>query len=593
MSAAAQPAGELQDQGALAPAQYEKAAAEIAARLEAFDAAQAAREAAPASPEPEARPATRGDARRVLELPAALDELSERAAAELRARNDPPRLFDRMGVLVRIDRPGAPVEVLNEHRLRFELAEACTFACKGARGEARPASPPKELAQNLLAAPPGAWRLPKLRAVKGGPVFNRSGELLTAQGFHEAEGIFIADSVAVETFEGSGAEAAQWLADEVYGDFPLEDRASLANTLAFGLTVLARDVFGGLAPLFLASAPTPGSGKDLLLKATAAGTVGMSRAAFIAWSDDHEEGRKRLFSALERGLEITILDNLKTGLDDPSLAAALTAQIYSDRPLGKSEIREVPVETAFAATANNPSLSTEMVRRIFEARLSPATETPWTRQGFRHADLIAWAESNRGRILGAFAAMVNEWTRQGRPAWSGGALGSFETWSRTIGGILEACEVRGFLENRTKLLELADLEGAAWRAFVEAWAERFGERETLSGELFELARTVDGLSFRGASDRAQSMAFGRKLAKLRDRFFGPYQILKIPSAKSGARYRLARAGEFGELGDNRTRVPCARARASETRGETIPQIPQYPETDFFDEVGEAYRDDTF
>jgi hypothetical protein len=47
------------------------------------------------------------------------------------------------------------------------------------------------------------------------------------------------------------------------------------------------------------------------------------------------------------------------------------------------------------------------------------------------------------------------------------SLGSFETWSQTLGGILHVAGVPGFLGNLDDVMEASDSEGGSWRAFIQ------------------------------------------------------------------------------------------------------------------------------
>lgn len=525
MSAAAQPAGALaQDRAAQLAALAER----LRPELKAIAAAEA--------PEPEARPASRSDTKIVITLPAPLDEVTAKTLAALAAANCPPRIFRFNRALARLDFPAAELEPMTEGRITHEAATAAAFKHQLAR-EVKDVFPPREIARNILATPAGALPFPELERIAGGPAFAADGTLRTAVGYHADEKIVIAKAVAVPEFEGSPAEAAQWILDDVFADFPLADDASRANLLGFLVTLTGRRLYRGATPMFGFTAASPGTGKGLLQKTALACTIGAEKLATLAWSENPEEIRKRLFAVLLGAPELVTFDNVRLGLDDATLAALLTADEFSDRPLGTSEVRSVKVNAVFSFSANNPSLSAELARREVEIRLLARSEAPWLRDDFRHPDAVAYATENRGRVLAALARMVSAWTQAGRPAGSA-RMGSFEGWAATVSGILETAGVHGLLENRRQVFDFADAEGQAWREFVARWAERFGDRETTSSELFEIARGIDGLSFRGVTDKAQATSFGSKLSRLRDRFFGPWQVIKVPSSRRGAVYRL-------------------------------------------------------
>ena len=64
-------------------------------------------------------------------------------------------------------------------------------------------------------------------------------------------------------------------------------------------------------------------------------------------------------------------------------------------------------------------------------------------------------------------------------------MGSFEAWSRAIGGILEYTGVRGFLENAAELYEEADAEALQWEGFLQVLQEVFYDEPFTTAEFVE------------------------------------------------------------------------------------------------------------
>ena len=69
---------------------------------------------------------------------------------------------------------------------------------------------------------------------------------------------------------------------------------------------------------------------------------------------DDEEWRKRLTACYREGRPVILVDNLTRPLESGVLAAALTANMWEDRLLGKSETVRIPIRAIHIATANNP-----------------------------------------------------------------------------------------------------------------------------------------------------------------------------------------------------------------------------------------------
>jgi hypothetical protein len=52
-------------------------------------------------------------------------------------------------------------------------------------------------------------------------------------------------------------------------------------------------------------------------------------------------------------------------------------------------------------------------------------------------------------------------------------MGSFEDWSKTVGGILAHAGVTGFLTNLSELWDQADESAGQWEAFLACWHREF------------------------------------------------------------------------------------------------------------------------
>jgi hypothetical protein len=141
---------------------------------------------------------------------------------------------------------------------------------------------------------------------------------------------------------------------------------------------------------------------------------------------------------------------------------------------------------------------------------------------------MGWVRSNRGRLVAACLTLCQGWIAAGRPRGRR-SIGSYENWAQTLGGILETAGIEGFLGNLNEALEAADTEGEAWRAFVQAWWDRFGTADVGVADLFDLAVRADpAIDIGDGSERSQRTRFGKLLPKLRDRVFKlPYRRVRI------------------------------------------------------------------
>lgn len=112
-----------------------------------------------------------------------------------------------------------------------------------------------------------------------------------------------------------------------------------------------------------------------------------------------EETRKAITSTLLSGNPLLIFDNVDAAIASGHMAAAITARIWEDRILGKSEMVRLPVRVSWIATGNNVRVRGDMARRSLICRLDARVERPWERTNFRHPDLLAHVQQNRGELL--------------------------------------------------------------------------------------------------------------------------------------------------------------------------------------------------
>jgi hypothetical protein len=468
-----------------------------------------------------------------------LDALTSKAWKAVVAANDPAVLFRRGGLCVRVERDEDDrpmLRALNEDRVIYRLAEV--IAWHRAKDHA-PAHPPRSVAKNMLAddGPP----LPAISRIVAAPVFAASGRLQGEVGYNPEARIYywpqkdfelpsVPDSPSPED-----VDRARELLFELVIDFPFVSEAERAHAIAALLLPFGRDLIDGPTPLHLVESPAPGTGKGRLVEVLTIPAL-PGGATVMPEPGDEDEMRKRILATLLGGAPIVLLDNLGRALTSSTLAAVLTSRTWEDRVLGVSENARVPNTAVWFATANNPVVSNEIARRTVRIRIDARQDRPHLRAGFRH-ELPAWAIEHRPELVWAALVLWQAWLSADRPSWRGKTLGSFESWTRTMGAVLEIAGVTGFLDNAEALVEEADLEGAAWRAFVNAWWERYRTTPKKAGDLLRLADDA-GIYLRSSNEQGRKVALGKKLAQQRNRFFGDLEIRGEQDRTGAMEWRL-------------------------------------------------------
>ena len=417
-----------------------------------------------------------------------LRDTSSEALDALEAANNPPSLFIRSGELIRIraDENGRQViSRIGESEIRGSLARAANFIRfkpgKDGAPEKISCSPPLDVARDVLAL--GQWPFPPLEAVVEVPVLRPDGSVVEQPGYDPATRLFYSPAARLNIPviprhpTKSDIDQALSVLDDAVSDFPYADsrecEANKANALGLLLSPIVRQAIEGRAPLALIDAPQAGTGKSLLAQVVALIATGRGAAIMTAPLDE-ESWRKSITAMLTTGATSITIDNVEHPLGSASLAAVLTADTWTDRILGRSEMVVLPQRAVWVATGNNIRLKGDLPRRCYWIRLDAKMSRPWKRSDFRHRDLARWATEQRGPLVAALLTLARAWEAAGRPEGDGPFIGGFEPWCRTVGGILAHVGVNDFLGNLEELYEAADQEGQQWELFLRTWDQEYG-----------------------------------------------------------------------------------------------------------------------
>lgn len=301
-------------------------------------------------------------------------------------------------------------------------------------------APPKEIAAHVLARE--TW--PGYRALNGvvtSPTMRRDGSVLQEAGYDR-------DSTLLYIPRGNyprvpdaptrdDALAARDRLLDVILDFPLSDLGR-AGWLSMLLTLVARELVEGQAPLFAIDAHSAGSGKGLTARCAHVIAYGAD-IAHMSMPTNDEEMRKQITTTLLSGDPALLLDNVSVPLGGDSLEALVTAPIWKTRVLGKTEDSgALTVRLVTIATGNGLQFVGDMGRRALRILLSTPHESPEERDDYQHRDragedkLLAWVRAHRAALVVDALTILRAWHVDGRNGevkpW-----GSFASWAATIG----------------------------------------------------------------------------------------------------------------------------------------------------------------
>ena len=123
--------------------------------------------------------------------------------------------------------------------------------------------------------------------------------------------------------------------------------------------------------------------------------------------------RKKVVSTLLTGTPIVNIDNVDRRLGGGILEMILTAEIYRERILGKSQDVILDTQRLWTANGNNLQLTRDMVRRIILVELDAKTERPEQRTFSR--DIETYTLENRGKLVSAAITIIQAYLLAGVP----------------------------------------------------------------------------------------------------------------------------------------------------------------------------------
>jgi hypothetical protein len=471
-----------------------------------------------------------------------LEEMASQTWSAFSQYNQPPHIFRRSNRLVReeIDDAGSVfLRDVNLDVMSFEVTRCADWYSPGWYGNLVPDRPRQHLIRDMLARPDKD--VPLLRRFSPVPIFGPDGTLLDA-GYHAGSGLLVAPprgfslpELSSEPTKDELGIAKRLIVDELLGDFPFTGPSEVAHAVSALLLPYVREMLPSPTPLHMIEKPTPGTGGTLLAQCLSYGVSGKWLAG-LTIPRDESEWRRVLLAKLLQHPVIFLLDNIHETLDSAALASAITAETFEDRYIGSSDMATAPVFCLWLATANNPAMSAELVRRTVRIRLDAQVERPDTRTGFRHPNLKAWVEASHALLVWAALTIIQAWIAASRPG-GGKTLGMFEPWAAALGGILDVAGIPGFLENLEDLRLNTDSETRAISSFIGAWHAKFGDGELGVAELWGLAGCLD---LSGKDEHARKIQLGKRLDSLRDRPIAGFRIERTAVRQRAQQYRLRR-----------------------------------------------------
>ena len=374
---------------------------------------------------------------------------------------------------------------------------------------------------------------PKITQLINFPILKEDGSLITASGYDEETQLYILEDQDIKIGKTpEDLEKAITTLQEPFKHFQFATEEDRASAWAFFWTLLFRYRINGNVPYFAFKAPQWGVGKSLLLKSFYQVLEGDDPVA-MQWPHDNfnkDEAIKRDVSGtIMGGSSFGYFDNVRDGTEIRSefLALYATAKTFANRALYETIPRVLETNMIIAFTGNNITFGADLMRRSLTVELTTDTDTPEDRD---LPDIETEIKKNRNDLLSAAMTILYHWQKDGKE--SSMKKGSFEDWSKKIGGILEFMGIDGF----NTMTEKVDGEDEAFRQFIsmiwefkqtEPWAAKevihiafgAGNEDDDQSEIRELS--TDGLleEYFTTDEKKRKAALGRAIKKRSNKVF--------------------------------------------------------------------------
>ncbi|MER8775787.1 hypothetical protein [Mesorhizobium sp. M0977] len=364
---------------------------------------------------------------------------------------------------------------------------------------------PEQFAKQAV-VDPGLQLLQLERFVKH-PLFDKNGNLLLKTGYDPDTRCYIdldgleLDIDLAKPVERQDVKAAVTEIDFVFGNFKWSsydpdgadkgDRGSHAAFLALLLTPLVREVIGDKnVMLFAIDKPNQASGGTLLAECAHIIWTG-EKPMLDDWPKDGSDDElvKKIVGIMMAGRGAIIFDNV-LGRIAGSIVPTLATGGISARILGGNNMFTGKVRYPVIFVGNGLAYSLDNARRVLPVLIAENDETA----NFNvKGDLAQYLIDNRAAMLKHLITIVRWWFQEGQPK-TARSVGSFEDFVSTMGGILEAAGVDGWLSHLPAFLNEATEARSDEKNVVKALADKFGlDKEfTIEDAIPVLFQPVEG-----------------------------------------------------------------------------------------------------
>lgn len=432
-------------------------------------------------------------------------------------------LYEDMGAKIMLRVANDQMIAVESTWLTDKIARLIRFKVQDIKmGKLKPTDPSPKIAETIVAKA-GERGFLKLRAVCTAPTITCEGRIIYKPGYDHDEQIFYYVEGEPIKIPDKPTQAQVLSAYDIlmkpFKKFPFQDEVSRGVFLAALLTAVMRPCLP-TAPAFAFDAPTVGSGKTLLARCI--GIIASGNEPDLAPPFENEaETKKVILSTLMKGGGVAVVDNITARIDSPSFAAALTAESYTDRILGKSQTLTVATNVLWLLTGNNIRVVGDLVRRVLICRIDPGIESQevWKRR-FDLNPTEYCREHRDELVVAALTIMSGFFASQEKAEYT--RLATFEKWSESVCQAIMWLKSQGIdeIDDPVKSLDRQaenDPDSTKLSELLESWYLNFQNKPTTVSEAIKI--TVPDL------------ALDTKVEKLKEAFTMIVSERGLPNAR--------------------------------------------------------------
>lgn len=393
-------------------------------------------------------------------------------------------------------------------------------------------------------------------------------------------------------------EEAKALLKQMYSEFCFKSDADYVNAIAGLLTPFLRGLFSQFntrCPVYVYVANRERSGKDytagivsILYEGNAIEEAPISNSEHRG-ANNTDELRKKVLSAFIAGRKRMHFSNNKGHIDNAVFESVITAEKFSDRALGRNDLLTFENELDFSLSGNiGITFTPDLANRCRFIRLFLDIEDANSRQ-FDNPDLHGWVKKNRGLILSALYALVNNWINKGSPSGKIN-FASFPEWARVCGGIMECAGYESPCAPDVETLSLgADSETSDMKQLFEIVCEKSRNNYLTKNQIRQILEDSgeDIFAYFDFMKKADQIKFGLKLIKFEGRVLSNIRMEVHPEDKyarsARKRYRFNKQekgfGNVGNVGNELTHLYKSNFSTGSNRI-TLPTLPTLPTSEF-------------